>query len=163
MAMETGMLNEAVIVRYRVRCPGNNVDRQQRNHGLLQRTLRVHGQWRLSRRRPHAGSPHRWHGRRSRRTTYPMVQDRHPQIGSGRWRFRLARQEASRVRRGCGKERSRACSSRRSQTKVTPTRWNVLLTRSLDGPEVCGVDAAVLATRVAFAAIVRPGKRPPCC
>ena len=48
----------------------------------------------------------------------------------------------------------RCCNSPLSQTRDMPMRWNALSTQILDGgPEVCGVDAAVLATRVAFAAI----------
>jgi predicted dehydrogenase len=95
------------------------------------------------------------------KTTYPMVQDRHPQIGTeggvSGWlaKKRVACAEAT------------AKNDPLLQFTAEPDKGHAhALERFVDeimgqGPEVCGVDAAVLATRVAFAAIASVRERRP--
>ncbi len=84
---------------------------------------------------------------------YPMIQDRHPHIGTeGGVSGWLAKKQAA-----CAD----AAREERSFLQFTaePDKGHShALERFVDqilhnGPEVCGVDASVLATRVAFAAI----------
>jgi len=87
------------------------------------------------------------------KSTYPMVQDRHPQIGTeGGVSGWLAKKQAA-CREAAAKKDPLL------QFTAEPDKGHAhALERFADqilhgGPEVCGVDAAVLATRVAFAAI----------
>ncbi len=87
------------------------------------------------------------------RTTYPMLNDHHPQIGTeGGLSGWLVKKRAA-----C--EEAAARSDPMLQFTAEPDKGHA---RALDhfvdeirtgGPEVCGVDDAVLATRVAFAAL----------
>jgi len=87
------------------------------------------------------------------KTTYPMVQDRHPEIGTeGGVSGWLAKKRAA-----CAE--AVAHNDPQLQFTAEPDKGHAhALERFVDqiraeGPEVCGVDAAVLATRVSFAAI----------
>jgi predicted dehydrogenase len=152
-AVETGMLNMAVIVRYRsgalativlgnngtmgyckelYECMGNGayvaVD-----HMLEVRTAGIEG------------APAKF--------TYPMINDRHPQLGrEGGVSGWLAKKRAA-----C--EEAAALNDPLLQFTAEPDKGHAhALDRFVDqilglGPEVCGVEAAVLATRVSFAAI----------
>jgi predicted dehydrogenase len=87
------------------------------------------------------------------KTAYPMVQDRHPQIGTeGGVSGWLAKKHAA-----CAEAAEK--KDPELQFTAEPDKGHAhALERFVDqilgiGPEVCGVDAAVLATRVAFAAI----------
>ncbi len=88
------------------------------------------------------------------RITFPMVNDRHPQIGTeGGVSGWLAKKRAA-----C--EEAAAKGDPMLQFTAEPNKGHaVALERFVDeftgnGPRVCGVDEAVLATRVAFAAIL---------
>jgi len=152
-AMETGMLNQAVIIRYRggalatisigsngtfgyckelYEFMGNGAYLAV-DHMLETRTAGIEGVPAL--------------------TIYPMVQDRHPQIGSeGGVSGWLAKKRAA-----CAEAAAKDDPS--LQFTAEPDKGHAhALDRFVDqiigkGPEVCGVDASVLATLVAFAAI----------
>jgi predicted dehydrogenase len=160
-AVETGMLNMAVIVRYRsgalativlgnngtmgyckelYECMGNGgylaVD-----HMLEVRTAAIEGA--------------------EAKITYPMIHDRHPQIGlEGGVSGWLAKKRAA-----C--EEAAAHNDPMLQFTAEPDKGHAhALERFVDqirglGPEVCGVEAAVLATRVAFAAVRSSRERRP--
>jgi predicted dehydrogenase len=160
-AVETGMLNMAVIVRYRsgalativignngtmgyckelYECMGNGgylaVD-----HMLEVRTAGIEG------------AP--------AKITYPMINDRHPQIGlEGGVSGWLAKK-----RTAC--DEAAAHHDPMLQFTAEPDKGHAhALECFVDqilglGPEVCGVEAAVLATRVAFAAIRSARERRP--
>ena len=160
-AVETGMLNMAVIVRYRsgalativignngtmgyckelYECMGNGgylaID-----HMLEMRTAGIEGA--------------------ATKTTYPMVHDRHPEIGlEGGVSGWLAKKRAA-----C--DEAAAHNDPMLQFTAEPDKGHShALERFVDqimgvGPEVCGVEAAVLATRVAFAAIRSARERRP--
>jgi predicted dehydrogenase len=87
------------------------------------------------------------------KTTYPMVQDRHPHIGTeGGVSGWLAKKRAACAEAAANKDP-------RLQFTAEPDKGHAhALERFVDqilgkGPAVCSVDDAVLATRVAFAAI----------
>lgn len=93
--------------------------------------------------------------------TYPMIQDRHPQIGTeGGVSGWLAKKRAA-----CAE--AAAKNDPTLQFTAEPDKGHAhALERFVDqilgtGPEVCGVDASVLATRVAFAAIKSARERRP--
>jgi len=95
------------------------------------------------------------------KTIYPMVQDRHPQIGTeGGVSGWLAKKRAA-----CAEAVEK--NDPLLQFTAEPDKGHAhALDRFVDqisgkGPEVCGVDAAVLATRVAFAAIRSARERRP--
>ena len=95
------------------------------------------------------------------RTTYPMVHDRHPQIGlEGGVPGWLAKKQAA--CREAGRHDDPLL-----QFTAEPDKGHAhALERFVDqilgeGPEVCGVEAAVLATRVSFAAIRSARERRP--
>ena len=95
------------------------------------------------------------------RTTYPMVHDRHPQIGlEGGVPGWLAKKQAA--CREAGRHNDPLL-----QFTAEPDKGHAhALERFVDqilgeGPEVCGVEAAVLATRVSFAAIRSARERRP--
>ena len=152
-AVETGMLNEAVIVRYRsgalatiVIGSNGTLDYCKElyefmgegaylavDHMLEVRTAGIEGA--------------------AAATTYPMVQDRHPQVGiEGGVSGWLAKKRVA-----CAEAAER--SDPLLQFTAEPDKGHAhALERFVDqilgtGPVVCSVDDAVLATRVAFAAI----------
>ena len=152
-AVETSMLNEAVIIRYKsgalatiaIASTGTlgyckelyefmgNGGYLAVDHMLEVRTAGIEGA--------------------AAKTTFPMVQDRHPEIGTeGGVSGWLAKKQAA-----CAE--AAAKSDPMLQFTAEPDKGHAhALERFVDqilhnGPEVCGVDAAVLATRVAFAAI----------
>lgn len=95
------------------------------------------------------------------RTIYPMVNDRHPQIGlEGGVSGWLAKKRAA-----C--QEAAIQNDPLLQFTAEPDKGHAhALERFVDqilgiGPEVCGVDAAVLATRIAFAAIKSAREKKP--
>lgn len=152
-AVATGMLNEAVIVRYQsgalatILLANNGTFAYCKelyelignggfvaiDHMLEIRTAGIEGA--------------------EDRITFPMILDRHPQIGSeGGVSGWLAKKRAA-----C-KEAALAHDPMLQFTAEPDKGHSHALERFVDqiygiGPEVCGVDAAVLATEVAFAAI----------
>jgi predicted dehydrogenase len=93
------------------------------------------------------------------KTMYPMVQDRHPNIGiEGGVSGWLAKKRAACAEAVVGNDPL-------LQFTAEPDKGHAhALERFVDqilgqGPEVCGVDASVLATRVAFAAIRSANER----
>ncbi len=160
-AVDTGMLNLAVIVRYRSGAlativMGNNGSMAYCkelyefmgnggylavDHMLEVRTAGI------------VGAP--------AAITYPMIHDRHPQIGvEGGVSGWLAKKRAA-----C--EEAAKAKDPLLQFTAEPDKGHAhALERFVsqiveDGPEVCGVNAAVLATRMAFAAIQSARERRP--
>jgi predicted dehydrogenase len=95
------------------------------------------------------------------RITYPMIQDRHPQIGTeGGVSGWLAKKRAA-----C--HEAALAHDPQLQFTAEPDKGHAhALERFVDqilglGPEVCGVDAAVSATQIAFAAIRSAHERRP--
>lgn len=161
VAMETGMLNQAVIVKYdhgalaSITIGSNGTMGYCKelyefmgngaylavDHMLEVRTVGI------------AGVPSQ--------TTYSVIQDRHPQIGTeGGVSGWLAKKRAA-----CAE--AAAKNDPELQFTAEPDKGHAhALERFVDqvfgeGPEVCGVDASVLATRVAFAAIKSANERRP--
>jgi predicted dehydrogenase len=160
-AVETGMLNMAVIVRYRsgalativianngtmgyckelYECMGNGAYLAV-DHMLEVRTVGIEG------------AP--------AKITYPMINDRNPQLGlEGGVSGWLAKKQTA-----CNE--AAALHDPMLQFTAEPDKGHAhALDRFVDqilglGPEVCGVEAAVLATRVAFAAIRSARERKP--
>ena len=161
MALENGMLNEAVIIKYRSGalatisiCSNGTMGYCKELYEFMGNgaylavdhmlEIRVAGM---------EGIP--------AKTTYPMVQDRHPQIGTeGGVSGWLTKKRAA-----CAEATSN--NDPLFQFTAEPDKGHAhALDRFVDeimgqGPEVCGVDAAVLATRVAFAAIASVRERRP--
>jgi predicted dehydrogenase len=161
MAMETGMLNHAILVRYATGelatislCANGTFGYPKElyeamgNGGIVAidhmceiRTAGI------------AGAP--------ARKTYPFLRDRHPHVGTeGGIAGWLAKKAAA-----CAEVQT--TGDPMAQFTAEPDKGHA---HALDrfvrqitgaGPEVCGVDAAVLATRVAFAAIRAAAERRP--
>jgi len=161
VAVETGMLNEAVIIRYRngalatIAIAGNgtlgyckelyefmgNGAYLAVDHMLEVRAVGIEGV--------------------AAKVNYAMVQDRHPQVGTeGGVSGWLAKKRAA-----CTE--AVGTNNPLLQFTAEPDKGHAhALERFVDqilglGPEVCGVDAAVLATRSAFAAIKSARERRP--
>jgi predicted dehydrogenase len=152
-AVETGMLNEAVIIRYRSGALATIVIASNGTFGYCKELYEFMGNG------AYLAVDHMLEVRTAGiegapgRTIYPMVQDRHPQIGTeGGVSGWLAKKRAA-----CAE--AAANNDPRLQFTAEPDKGHAhALERFVDqilgiGPEVCGVDDAVLATRVAFAAI----------
>jgi predicted dehydrogenase len=152
-AVETGMLNEAVIIRYRSGALATIVMGGNGSFGYCKELYEFMGNG------AYLAVDHMLEVRTAgiegipAKTTYPMIQDRHPQIGTERG-----------VSGWLAKKRSACAEAAASnepllQFTAEPDKGHAhALERFVDqilgkGPEVCGVDAAVLATRVAFAAV----------
>jgi predicted dehydrogenase len=152
-AVETGMLNVAVIIRYQNGALATIVIGSNGTLGYCKELYEFMGNG------AYLGVDHMLEVRTagiegaSAKTTYSMIQDRHPQIGTeGGVSGWLAKKRA-------------ACAEAVEQNDpllqftAEPDKGHAhALERFVDqilgkGPEVCGVDAAILATRVAFAAI----------
>lgn len=160
-AVETGMLNMAVVVRYKSGALATIVIGNNGTMGYCKELYEFMG---------HGGYlaiDHMLEVRTAAievapaRTTYPMVQDRHPQIGTeGGVPGWLAKKRAA-----C--DEATAHNDPLLQFTAEPDKGHAhALERFIDqilgnGPEVCGVEAAVLATRVAFAAIQSARERRP--
>ena len=161
MAMENGMLNEALIIKYRSGALATISICSNGTMGYCKELYEFMGNG------AYLAVDHMLEVRVAgiegvpAKTTYPMVQDRHPQIGTeggvSGWlaKKRVACAEAT------------AKNDPLLQFTAEPDKGHAhALERFVDeimgqGPEVCGVDAAVLATRVAFAAIASVRKRRP--
>jgi predicted dehydrogenase len=152
-AVETGMLNEAVIIRYRNGSLATIVIGSNGTLGYCKELYEFMGNG------AYLAVDHMLEVRTAgiegvpARTIYPMVQDRHPHIGTeGGVSGWLAKKRAA-----CAE--AAAHNDPRLQFTAEPDKGHAhALERFVDqilgvGPEVCGVDDSVLATRVAFAAI----------
>lgn len=153
IAMETGMLNQSVIVRYASGALATLVIASNGTMGYCKELYEFMGNG------AYLAVDHMLEVRAAGiegvpdRTTYPMAQDRHPHLGlEGGVSGWLAKKRAA-----CAE--AVAKHDPLLQFTAEPDKGHAhALERFVDqilgkGPEVCGVDAAVLATRVAFAAI----------
>jgi predicted dehydrogenase len=152
-AVETGMLNEAVIIRYRSGALATIVIGSNGTFGYCKELYEFMGNG------AYLAVDHMLEVRTAgiegvlAKITYPMVQDRHPQIGTeGGVSGWLAKKRAA-----CAEAAEKNDPS--LQFTAEPDKGHAhALERFVDqilgnGPEVCGVEDSVLATRVAFAAI----------
>ena len=152
-AAETGMLNVGVIVRYRSGALATIVIASNGSMGYCKELYEFMGNG------AYLAVDHMLEVRTAgiegvaAKIVYPMVQDRHPQIGTeGGVSGWLAKKRAA-----C--EEAVAQHDPLLQFTAEPDKGHAhALERFVDqilgkGPEVCGVDASVLATRVCFAAI----------
>lgn len=152
-AVETGMLNEAVIIRYRSGALATIVIASNGTFGYCKELYEFMGNG------AYVAVDHMLEVRTAgiegvpARTIYPMLQDRHPLIGTeGGVPGWLAKKRTACAEAAAGNDP-------RLQFTAEPDKGHAhALERFVDqilgtGPEVCGVVDAVLATRVAFAAI----------
>lgn len=152
-AIESGMLNQAVIIRYRSGALATIVIGSNGSLGYCKELYEFMGNG------GYLAVDHMLEVRTAGihdtalTTTYPMINDRHPEIGKeGGVSGWLAKKHAA-----CAE--AAAMNDPLLQFTAEPDKGHAhALERFVDqilgiGPEVCGVDAAVLATRVAFAAI----------
>jgi predicted dehydrogenase len=152
-AVETGILNAAVIIRYQSGALATIVIASNGTFGYCKELYEFMGNG------AYLAVDHMLEIRTagiedvSAKTTYPMVQDRHPAVGTeGGVSGWLAKKRAA-----CAE--AVAHNNPLLQFTAEPDKGHAhALERFVDqirgeGPEVCGVDASVLATRVAFAAI----------
>jgi predicted dehydrogenase len=152
-AMATGILNVAVIIRYRSDALATIVIGSNGTLGYCKELYEFMGNG------AYLAVDHMLEVRTAgiegapAKTIYPMLQDRHPQIGTeGGVSGWLAKKRAA-----CAE--AVASNAPLLQFTAEPDKGHAhALERFVDqilgiGPEVCGVDASVLATRVAFAAI----------
>jgi predicted dehydrogenase len=152
-AVETGMLNLAVIVRYRSGALATIVIGSNGSMGYCKELYELMGNG------GYLAVDHMLEVRTAGITgapasiTYPMLNDRHPHIGvEGGVSGWLAKKRAA-----C--EEAVAAHDPLLQFTAEPDKGHAELLERFaaqvldNGPEVCGVNAAVMATRVAFAAI----------
>jgi predicted dehydrogenase len=152
-AVETGMLNEAVIIRYRSGALATIVIGSNGSFGYCKELYEFMGNG------AYLAVDHMLEVRTAgiegvaAKTTYAMMLDRHPEIGTeGGVSGWLAKKRAA-----CAE--AVAHNNPLLQFTAEPDKGHAhALERFVDqilglGPEVCGVDAAVMATRVSFAAI----------
>jgi predicted dehydrogenase len=152
-AVETGMLNVAVIIRYQNGALATIVIGSNGTLGYCKELYEFMGNG------AYLAVDHMLEVRTagiegtSAKTIYPMIQDRHPQIGKeGGVSGWLAKKRAA-----CAEAVQK--NDPLLQFTAEPDKGHAhALERFVDqilgkSPEVCGVDAAILATRVAFAAI----------
>jgi predicted dehydrogenase len=152
-ALETGMLNEAVIVRYKNGSLATIVIGSNGTLGYCKELYEFMGNG------AYLAVDHMLEVRTAgiegapAKIVYPMLQDRHPNVGTeGGVAGWLAKKRAA-----C--DEAAASNDPLLQFTAEPDKGHAhALDRFVDqilgkGPEVCGVDAAVTATRVAFAAI----------
>jgi predicted dehydrogenase len=160
-AVETGMLNMAVIVRY---CGGALATIVLGNNGTMGYCKEL---YECMGNGGYLAVDHMLEVRTAgieyaaAKITYPMVHDRHPEIGmEGGVSGWLAKKRAA-----C--DEAAAHNDPMLQFTAEPDKGHAhALERFVDqirgiGPEVCGVKAAVLATRVAFAAVRSSRERRP--
>jgi len=153
VAVETGMLNEAVIIRYRSGALATIVIGSNGTLGYCKELYEFMGNG------AYLAVDHMLEVRTAgiegvaAKTVYPMVQDRHPQIGTeGGVSGWLAKKRAA-----CAEATEK--NDPILQFTAEPDKGHAhALERFVDeilgqGPVVCGVDDSVMATRVAFAAI----------
>jgi len=153
VAVETGLLNVAVIVRYRSGALATIVIASNGTMGYCKELYEFMGNG------AYLAVDHMLEVRTAgiegaaAKTVFPMVQDRHPHIGTeGGVSGWLAKKRAA-----C--EEATAHNDPMLQFTAEPDKGHAhALELFVDqilgiGPEVCGVDASVLATRVCFAAI----------
>jgi predicted dehydrogenase len=160
-AVETGMLNMAVIVRYKSGALATIVIGNNGTMGYCKELYEFMGNG------AYVAVDHMLEVRTAAiegapaRITYAMVHDLHPQIGmEGGVPGWLTKKRAA-----C--EEAAAHNDPLLQFTAEPDKGHAhALERFVDqilgnGPELCGVEAAVLATRVAFAAIRSARERRP--
>lgn len=161
VALETGMLNQAVIIRYRSGALASIAIASNGTMGYCKELYEFMGNG------SYLAVDHMLEVRSvgiegvPAKTTYSMILDRHPDIGAeGGVSGWLAKKRAA-----CAE--ATAKSDPELQFTAEPDKGHAhALERFVDqilgkGPEVCGVDASVLATRVAFAAIKSARERRP--
>jgi len=152
-AVETGLLNVAVIIRYRNGALATIVVASNGTFGYCKELYEFMGNG------AYLAVDHMLEVRTAgienapAKIVYPMMQDRHPQIGTelgvSGW---LAKKRAA-----CAEATEKHDAL--LQFTAEPDKGHAhALERFVDeivgkGPEVCGIDASVLATRVAFAAV----------
>lgn len=152
-AVETGMLNMAVIVRYQSGALATIVIGNNGTMGYCKELYELMGNG------GYLAVDHMLEVRTAgiegapAKITYPMVHDLHPQIGvEGGVSGWLAKKQAA-----CAE--AAAANNPLLQFTAEPDKGHAhALERFAEqvlhnGPEVCGIDAAMIATRVAFAAI----------
>lgn len=160
-AVATGMLNEAVIIRYSTGALATIVLGNNGTFAYCKELYEFMGNG------GYLAVDHMLEVRTAGmegvadRITYPMIQDRHPQIGTeGGVSGWLAKKRAA-----C--EEAANAHDPMLQFTAEPDKGHAhALERFVDqilgfGPEVCGVDAAVLATQISFAAIRSAEQRRP--
>jgi predicted dehydrogenase len=160
-AVASGMLNESVITRYRSGALATIVLGNNGTFGYCKELYEFMGNG------AYVAVDHMLEVRTAGiegapdRITYPMIQDRHPQIGSeGGVSGWLAKKRAA-----C--HEAALAHDPLLQFTAEPDKGHAhALERFVDqilglGPEVCGVDAAVIATQIAFAAILSAHERRP--
>lgn len=160
-AMESGMLNQAVVVRYRSGALATITISSNGTLGYCKELYEFMGNG------AYLAVDHMLEVRTAgidgvaAKATYPMIQDRHPQVGTeGGVSGWLAKKRAAWAEAVAKNDPS-------LQFTAEPDKGHAhALERFVDqiignGPEVCGVDASVLATRVAFAAIKSARERRP--
>lgn len=158
-AVETGMLNQAVIIRYRGGALATIVVGSNGTLGYCKELYEFMGNG------GYLAVDHMLEVRTAgieglpAKTIYPMVQDRHPYVGTeGGVSGWLAKKRAA-----CAE--AALNNDPRLQFTAEPDKGHAhALERFVDqilgkGPAVCGVDDSVLATRVAFAAIRSASER----
>lgn len=152
-AVETGLLNVAVIIRYRSGALATIVIGSNGTFGYCKELYEFMGNG------AYLAVDHMLEVRTAgiegapAKTVYPMIQDRHPQIGTeGGVSGWLVKKRAA-CAEAAGKHNALL------QFTAEPDKGHAhALDRFVDeiigsGPEVCGIDASVLATQVAFAAV----------
>lgn len=160
-AVETGMLNMAVIVRYESGALATIVIGNNGTMGYCKELYEFMGNG------AYLAVDHMLEVRTTgianapAKTVYPMIHDRHPQLGlEGGVSGWLAKKQAA-----CAE--AAAADDPLLQFTAEPDKGHAhALERFVDeilgiGPEVCGIDATVLATQVAFAAIRSAHERRP--
>ena len=160
-AVETGMLNMAVIVRYQSGAMATIVIGNNGTMGYCKELYEFMGNG------GYLAVDHMLEVRTAgianapAKTTYPMIHDRHPQLGlEGGVAGWLEKKQVA-----CAE--ATAAGDPLLQFTAEPDKGHAhALEMFVDqiagtGPEVCGIDAAVLATKVAFAAIRSARERRP--
>jgi predicted dehydrogenase len=152
-AVETGILNVAVIIRYRSGALATIVIGSNGTLGYCKELYEFMGNG------AYLAGDHMLEVRTAgiegapAKTTYPMVQDRHPQIGTeGGVSGWLAKKRAACAEAAAGNDPLLQFTA--EPDKGHAHALDLFVDQILGkGPEVCGIEASVLATRVAFAAI----------
>jgi predicted dehydrogenase len=153
IAVETGMLNIAVIVRYRSGALATIVIASNGTMGYCKELYEFMGNG------AYLAVDHMLEVRTAgiegapAKTVYPVIQDRHPQIGTeGGVSGWLAKKQAACAEAVAHNDPILQFTAEPDKGHAHALECFVDQIRGI-GPEVCGVDASVLATRVCFAAI----------
>ena len=160
-AVETGMLNMSVIVRYQSGALATIVIGNNGSMGYCKELYEFMGNG------GYLAVDHMLEVRTAgiadapAKTTYPMIHDRHPQIGlEGGVSGWLAKKRAACAEAAAAKDPLLQFTAEPDKGHAHALEMFVDQILGI-GPEVCGIDAAVLATKVAFAAIRSARERRP--